>query len=389
MTARKLLIIMAAGLALFLAPAALAAPTNDNLAGAAQLSGANGFVEGSNVGATKEVGEPAHAGEPGGRSVWYTWTAPEDGTYVFDTFASSFDTLLAVYTGSDLAALVHVAGNDDAIPFGAPQSQVAFQVEEGTTFAIAIDGFAGKAGQIGLGWRTGRPNDLFAHPHVLSGAVGRTSSTNVRATMESGEPRPFSSAASVWYEWTAPATGRVKFSTFGTGLDTVVGVYTGTAVDALTMVASNDDDPALRCCTSSFVGFEAVAGIVYRIAVGGWSGEQGNFILSWSPLILGTAGADTIVGTPGVEEIRSGGGNDVLSGLGGADVLVGGSGNDRSFGGSGNDVLIDRHGRDVLAGGTGADRLDAFDFRGRDVMNGGSGRDSCSGDRGDTRRRCP
>ena len=34
---------------------------------------------GSNVGATKEPGEPDHAGDPGGASVWYTWTAPADG----------------------------------------------------------------------------------------------------------------------------------------------------------------------------------------------------------------------------------------------------------------------------------------------------------------------
>ncbi len=382
--------VAAAALALATAPIATAAPPNDSFAAATPLSGAQGGQEGSNAGATKESGEPAHAGNAGGRSVWYSWTAPEDGTYVFDTFGSSFDTLLALYTGGDVATLVEVTSNDDADVFFEPvtTSRVTFFATEGTTYAVAVDGFGGKSGRAVLRWRLGVPNDLFAHPQIVAGAVGSVEGTNVGATMEPGEPSPSSSAPSVWFEWTAPASGTVKFSTLGARFDTVVGVYTGTGVEALTTIAVNDDDPLFDCCASSFVGFDAVAGTVYRIAVGGWNGQQGRFNLSWSPLVLGTEGDDALVGTAGVEEIRGLGGNDVLKGLGGADVLVGGRGNDRSFGGSGNDVLIDRHGRDALVGGRGADILDSLDRSGGDTLDGGTGRDICAANNGDRRRNC-
>ena len=47
------------------------APGNDSFASATQLSGTSLSVTGSNVGATKQAGEPNHAGNFGGHSVWY------------------------------------------------------------------------------------------------------------------------------------------------------------------------------------------------------------------------------------------------------------------------------------------------------------------------------
>src|SRR5207253_7965025 len=55
--------------------AASAAPGNDPFAAAVGLGGFSGSVPGSNVGATKEAGEPNHVGNAGGASVWYAWTA--------------------------------------------------------------------------------------------------------------------------------------------------------------------------------------------------------------------------------------------------------------------------------------------------------------------------
>lgn len=377
--------------ALAIAPVATAAPANDNFGAATSILGADGSQVGDTSTASKEAGEPAHAANGGGRSIWYSWTAPADGTFVFDTFPSTFDTLLAVYTGTDVSALAEVASNDDAelnIWEQTSRSMVAFVANGGTTYSIAIDGFNGKHGRTVLRWRTGPANDFFGMPRALTGISGKASGGNVWATIEPDEPSPSELLASVWYEWTAPATQLVKFSTLGARFDTVLAVYTGTSVAGLTEVASNDDDPLFNCCASSFVGFNAVAGTTYRIAVGGYGGGWGRFTLSWSPLILGTDGTDTIVGTSAAEEIRGLGGNDVLRGLGGADVIVGGPGNDGSLGGPGNDVLIDHHGRDVLMGGSGIDRLDALDYVRGDVLDGGPGADVCRGDPRDVRRGC-
>ena len=373
--------------ALFLAPLATAVPANDNFVSATAISSANGSQVGNNLSATKEVGEPAHAGNAGGRSIWFTWTAPEDGVYVFDTLPSSFDTILAVYSGSGVDTLTEVASNDDAPGLESSRSLVVFSASKDMVYAVAVDGFGGKGGRVTLRWRQGVSNDLFDSAQALSGQGGSHGGTNVNATIELDEPSPSYLGASVWYEWTAPANGLVKFSTRGSRFDTALAVYTGTNIASLAQVGSNDDDPQLGCC-SSFVGFEAVAGTSYRIAVGGFSWDQGSFTLSWSPLIVGTNGNDTLVGGSGADEIRSLGGSDLIRGLGGADVIVSGPGSDRAVGGPGNDTLIDLQGLDLLFGGSGADLIVAVDGRGGDVLNGGLGGDTCRGDVRDVRRGC-
>src|SRR5437764_6141383 len=100
---------------------ALAAPPNDNFANPIILQGIFGSTNGDNTGATAQAGEPSHAGLPPKASVWYQWTATEEGTVEFDTFNSSIDTVLAVYTGSALGKLNMVVANDD-INTSNPQS---------------------------------------------------------------------------------------------------------------------------------------------------------------------------------------------------------------------------------------------------------------------------
>jgi len=125
-------------------------PTNDNFGDAATLSGEEGSVEGSNECATKEPGEPAHAGNSGGASIWYRWTAPYSGDFVFGTYGSDFDTLLAVYTGTSLDTLTEVASNDDS--GGTLQSRVEFTTTAGTVYHIAVDGCGGVQGNVTVGW---------------------------------------------------------------------------------------------------------------------------------------------------------------------------------------------------------------------------------------------
>ena len=40
----------------------------------------------------------------------------------------------------------------------------------------------------------------------------------------------------MWYSWTAPADGSYSFTTEGSDFDSLLGVYTGTSVDGLTLV---------------------------------------------------------------------------------------------------------------------------------------------------------
>ena len=125
-------------------------PINDYFASATALSGSAVTISGSNSNATKEAGEPNHGGNTGGRSVWYTWTAPISGTVTIDTHGSNFDTLLGVYTGTTVSTLTTIAENDDDPAGGTTTSKVTFSATAGTVYDIAVDGYGGVAGTIVL-----------------------------------------------------------------------------------------------------------------------------------------------------------------------------------------------------------------------------------------------
>ncbi len=125
-------------------------PVNDHFANRLQISGISGIVTGTNLAATKEPGEPDHAGNPGGSSVWWSWTATQNGTAMFSTEGSDFDSLLAVYTGTFVSSLTLVAADDDS---GQDlTSKVTFDVVKGMPYQIAVDGYDGEIGPIELTW---------------------------------------------------------------------------------------------------------------------------------------------------------------------------------------------------------------------------------------------
>src|SRR5439155_1746694 len=143
---RAVAVALVAGLVVAL-PAYATAPNNDNFAAAQAIGGSSGSATGSNVGATKEAGEPSHAGNPGGASVWYSWTAPASGQATIKTAGSNFDTLLGVYRGTSVSALTLVGSNDDYAGPGGP-SQVGFSATSGTTYMVAVDGFSSARGNL-------------------------------------------------------------------------------------------------------------------------------------------------------------------------------------------------------------------------------------------------
>src|SRR5204863_56106 len=120
-------------------PSPSGAPANDNFANATQLADAGGNLTTTNVDATRESGEPNHAGVPGGRSVWFTWTAQASGSVTVDTVGSAFDTMLAAYTGDAVSALTTAVANDDA--GGARTSSITFAATAGVTYRFQVDGY--------------------------------------------------------------------------------------------------------------------------------------------------------------------------------------------------------------------------------------------------------
>ncbi len=130
--------------------AAAAKPGNDAFAAATSVSGSTGTAFGHNALATKESGEPNHAGNAGGKSVWWQWTAPASGQLSLNTVGSGFDTLLAAYTGTAVNALTVRAANDDGAADGS--SSLLLQVQSGTQYYLAVDGKNGLGGDVQLNW---------------------------------------------------------------------------------------------------------------------------------------------------------------------------------------------------------------------------------------------
>lgn len=124
-----------------------ASPVNDYFIEASLLEGAEATATGSNVGASKELGEPLHNGT-GSASVWWRWTATENGLISVETTGSDFDTVLAIYTGSSVGALTRLVSDDDSGGGGA--SRATFNAVAGTTYRIAVDGYGSATGNISL-----------------------------------------------------------------------------------------------------------------------------------------------------------------------------------------------------------------------------------------------
>jgi hypothetical protein len=146
----------------------IVAPTNDMFANRIPIIGMTNTVFGSNILATKEPGEPNHDGVVGGASVWWAWTAPANGSVIVNTFGSSFDTVLAVYTGTAVSNLTWVASDDD---YGSLlTSLVNFNVSAGTTYQIAVDGYGAATGTIVLNIQYA----TFTAPVITGQPVSRT-----------------------------------------------------------------------------------------------------------------------------------------------------------------------------------------------------------------------
>lgn len=127
-------------------------PVNDLFANSILLAGNSGSVSVSSTNATKEYNEPNHAGNDGGKSVWWSFAPPEDGVLALTTTNSTFDTLLGLYTGTKVGELTTIAGNDDAPGAVGGFSALTQAVRSNQTYHIAVDGFDSASGVVFLGY---------------------------------------------------------------------------------------------------------------------------------------------------------------------------------------------------------------------------------------------
>jgi hypothetical protein len=100
----------------------------------------------------------------------------------------------------------------------------------------------------------------------------------------------------VWYQYNPASSTILRADTIGSDFDTLVAVWTGSALGSLTEIACDDDSgPGLQ----SDLGFQATGGTTYLFQVGGYNGDAGNLTLHLSTggAIAGTVTAEG-TGTP-------------------------------------------------------------------------------------------
>jgi subtilisin family serine protease/outer membrane protein assembly factor BamB len=130
-----------------------------------------------------------------------------------------------------------------------------------------------------LGSTNTRPfNDDFAKRGIITGENVFARGASQGSTREVGETVHGGTAGngSLWWSWTAPRAGAVTLTTEGSAIDTLVEVYTGAALGALTSVAKNDDESA--SLKTSKLTFTVTAGTTYQIAIDNKNNDGGGLI---------------------------------------------------------------------------------------------------------------
>ena len=115
-------------------------PANDDFDDAITISGESGTESFTLLGAGIEASEPPafYWIAPSG-TIWYSWTCPTDGRYLFRAGDVDTDCQCAIYTGSAVNALTAISKNEDGDPV-VGVAAVGFIATAGTTYMIQIDG---------------------------------------------------------------------------------------------------------------------------------------------------------------------------------------------------------------------------------------------------------
>jgi subtilisin family serine protease len=261
-------------------PSTPGVPYNDEFVAAIPLRVDSSSFSLNTVGATKEPGEPNHAGNAGGTSVWVRWTAPRSGSATIDTRGSALDTLLAVYTGSSVSSLTPVTSNDN-VSASDTTSKVTFSAAAGTTYQIALDGKNGASGSVSFNFTAalGRPaNDNFANAQTIMGSAGTIVASNAGATAEAGEPDAeyFPQPKSIWYRWTAPRSGLFSFDVNGSATGRSFDLYAGSSLPALSAAGVK-----VGAGRGGHIYLVATVGVTYVIRLDDQY-NPGDWVLNWS-----------------------------------------------------------------------------------------------------------
>ncbi|WP_293130261.1 Ig-like domain-containing protein [Microcoleus sp. bin38.metabat.b11b12b14.051] len=231
-----------------------------NIISVASTTRTDGLSSFSNYGATTvDLGAP-------GSDIYSTWPN------------STYNTI----SGTSMAA-PHVTGAAALVWSQNPTwtaQQVKNTLMQKTDPISALAGKTVSGGRLNINNALSVTNDNLANRIVLNGVPVSTTGSNIGATGEVGEPIQNGTTNSVWWSWTAPSSNTFVVDTKGSNFDTYLSLFTGSAVNNLTLIDANDDGGGNA---TSLINLNATAGTTYQIAVDGYQSATGSIRLNIAP----------------------------------------------------------------------------------------------------------
>ena len=260
------------------------APANDNFAHAKPITALPQSINATTWTATWEPGEKAASCvEKPGASLWYSYT-PATAVDIHISVSSSFGSRAAVFSGATLKNLVEVGCGDE----------YSIKLSGGKKYYIQLSGGDHSSGTLTLGITRGTApsNDDFSHAtHVTALQYESGPFSTTFATGQAGEPSSDCTssvpAGSVWYKFDPTVNETVRAETEASNFDTVIDVYTGTALSNLVAYTCDDDsgNRQIPNALTSSITFAAATGTTYWLQVGGYGTRTGTLDLNMAPVI--------------------------------------------------------------------------------------------------------
>ena len=226
-------------------------PPNDDFAHRERITGFEGSVAGSNRGASLEPDE--FFGDLAS-SVWYAWTAPEDGYRQFHASTRR----VHVFVGDTIADLRLVSSTRFS-------STAVFPAAAGQTYRIVVgsEGTETAGGAFELTWEGAsradlEDNDAFSDATPIDGNHGSVAGVGLRgASVEDGEP-PETGTQTRWWRWQPPGAGPYTLRLSGNDRTiSVLNVFAGSRLGDLRRLAGGQE-----------LVIRTEPGVSYSIAVG-------------------------------------------------------------------------------------------------------------------------
>jgi hypothetical protein len=280
-------------------------PPNDDVVDAFELTGSGSWTGDTTLATVEGESEPFYDGcdvsdvsddcEGPYATVWFKWVATTDGSLVVDSCDTSFDSVLNVYSISNILDPwnndVSIDEDDSSAPNscgGDDPARIMVAVSAGDSYYIQLDGYdANDFGPAQLNWQFFDSNDDVVDAFELTGSGSWTGDTTA-ATVEVGEPGYDESYpdATVWFKWVATTDGSLVVDSCDTSFNSVLNVYSiSNILDPWNNeVLIDEDDWSARCDVDAAELTLAVSvGVTYYIQLDGLDEDEfGPAQLNWT-----------------------------------------------------------------------------------------------------------